>query len=219
MMLHRPIGLVDVSSGGGDALAFGVAGYVVPPAPHSDLLCVFRDGVRIHPETHEPLDVTPLPPVLVFHHVDSFTGRFKGQITASSIIDKVAHVFRQYGVDTVVGDQREAFFVASEFSRHGLRFVEIAWTNSNKVNAVRHVREHLARRSIVFPPERETLKRELLAYSERITASGAITYSARGTGHDDEAALVMTCAMAELERLIPGSPYFTRAGRHEVPGR
>lgn len=219
MMLHRPIGIIDASSGGGDAFAFAVAGYVVPPAPHSDLLCVYREGVRIHPETREPLDVTPLPPVLAFRYVDAFTGRFKGQTTASDIIDKVAHVFRQFGIDTVVGDQREAFFVASEFSRHSMRFVEIAWTNANKVDAVRHIREHLARRSIVFPPERDTLKRELLGYSERITASGAITYSARGTGHDDEASLVMTAAMAELERLIPGSPYFTRAGRHEVAGR
>ena len=179
----RPLGLIDASSGGGDAFAFGVAGYVCAP---------FQE------------------PVLKFHAVDSIGGRFKGTLTGDRIVAAIAGVFKSHGVRFVAGDQRESLFLRAEFARHGLRFIEIPWTNARKIDAVRAIREHLARRTIVFP-DRQTLRREMLNYAERITATGSITYSARGTGHDDEASLVMTCAMAELERMMPGSPLFPQS--------
>lgn len=177
--LH-PIGIIDASSGGGDAFAFGVAGYVQTPDSS---------------------------PVLTFHHVDSIGGRFKGTLTGDRIVAAIARLFKSFGVRFVFGDQRESLFLRAEFARHGLRFIEIPWTNARKIDAVRVIREHLARKTIVFA-DREKLRRELQNYAERITASGSITYSARGTGHDDEASLVMTAAMAELERMMPGSPLF-----------
>lgn len=211
------IGIVDASSGGGDAFAYGVASYAEPPDPHTGLMNVFRAGVRIHPETQEPLDLALPPPSLVMHHVDAIEGRFKGTITGDAIINRVAANFREWGVQTVVGDQRESLFLSSEFARRNMMFRELPWTNAGKIDAVRHIREHLGRRTLILPA-RDKLKRELLGYAERITATGAITYSARSSGHDDEASLVMTLAMAELERLVPGSPFHFSPGRHEVPG-
>ena len=119
----------------------------------------------------------------------------------------------------MIGDQREAFFLALEFMRHKILFRSLPWTNQGKIEAVTRVRRLLAEGSIVLPPEREKLKRELLNYAERVTSSGTITYGARGAGHDDEAALLITAALAELERMIPGSTMYPPNTRHESSGR
>lgn len=245
---QRPICVVDASSGGGDAFAWAIVGFCYPTPPEgvSQYVTVSkprtvhtRDAVTSKPiviEDHSDCFEEPArdghgrlienpewhkaqTPQLVFWKVDAVEGRFKGTVSASAIVDRIAEECRRSRVSLVVGDQREAFFLASEFRRHGLMFREMTWTNASKVDSVRRIREHLGRGTLVLPPEREKLKRELLNYAERITASGAITYSARGAGHDDEAALVMTAAMAELERLVPGSPLYGHMGRTEVSGR
>lgn len=213
----QAVGFCDPSSGGGDGWAWGIASYVQPPPPHSDLLVVFRGGIRIHPETKEPISLEPPPRLLTVHYVDSFEGRFKGLITSDQILDRVTATFRQYGVRTVFSDQRESFMLSHALMARGFRFVELPWTNNSKIESVRRLREHLAKRSLILP-ERAKLKKEMLGYAERITASGAITYSARGTGHDDEMALLMTLASAELEQLVPGSPLYAPNQRTEIPG-
>jgi hypothetical protein len=157
-------------------------------------------------------------PVAVFRTIDAFDGRFKGQISGSQIVERISTLFRAHGISTVVGDQRESFFLGSEFSRHDLQFREITWTNQSKIEAVTRLKRLFAEGAIVLP-DRPKLRKELASYSERITASGSLTYSARGTGHDDEVSLLLTFAMAELERLVPGSPIHFGAGRHEASGR
>ncbi len=126
-------------------------------------------------------------------------------------------MFKRYGVTDVVGDQREEFFARSEFQRHKLTFHSIAWTGSNKIEAVTRLNRLFAEDAIALP-DRPKLKRELLNYSERITPSGTLAYSARG-GHDDEASLLITCALAELERLVPGSTLYQPNFRTVVTGR
>jgi hypothetical protein len=112
----------------------------------------------------------------------------------------------------VIGDQRESYLVESEFARHGLRFVSIPWDNARKVAAVERIRRWLRERTLVLPdqPEPPKLRAELLNFQERITPSGALTYAARGSGHDDRVALLVTAAMAEAEGLLPSSPFAPR---------
>jgi len=62
-------------------------------------------------------------------------------------------------------------------------------------------------------PQHEQLKRELHAYSERVTPSGAITYGGRGQ-HDDFVALIITAAMADSQNLLAGSPHAQFVYRH-----
>lgn len=245
---HAPVCIIDASSGGGDAFAYGIVGFNTPAPPEDvprhltvkkpvtvntrDIETgrerVFLSETEFYEEqardTHgnpveNPEWIKRCVPELVFWKVDAFEGRFKGTISASTIVDTIAKECRNAGVSLVIGDQRESFTMASEFMRHGLQFRDIEWGNRNKIDAVRRIREHLGRGTLVLPPEREKMRRELLSYAERISATGTITYSGKGTGHDDEAALVVTAAMAELERLIPGSPLYADQGRHEVPGR
>jgi len=214
------IGVVDASSGGGDSFTYALARYVVPQSPYRALPIVFgRDGAQLDPETLEPLDMTPMRPLFTLQWVSSFEGRFKGVLTGEHIVSTIAKAFRRAGVSTVVGDQRESLFLASAFAKEHILFREIPWTNENKAEAVRRIRRQLSEDVLVLPPDRERLRKELGAYSERITQTGAITYSARGTGHDDEAALLLTATMADMERMIPGSTLHAANVRHETSGR
>ena len=241
----EPVCIVDASSGGGDSFTWAIAQYVIPAPGNIPQFTqrqfprqvnVLIGGVQkmITSETDFYTDLArdlrgnPIPnpayaeamrPTAVFSHVGSFDGRFAGSIAGSQIVERIARACRNARVRTVIGDQREAFFLGSDFSRHNLRFVPIAWTNSNKIEAVTRLRRMFAENAIVLPQDRPKLKKELLAYSERITASGAITFSARGSGHDDEAALLITFALGELERVVPGSPAYIQNYRHVTSGR
>jgi hypothetical protein len=227
-----PVCIVDASSGGGDAFTWAIAQYVLPAVPDGVTPYLMRQVPRrVHtvqngrevvlqsPETIEQFELdergrrVPNPeftrarvPTLVIRKVDAVEGRFAGSVAGSDIVKRIADECRRWGVSTVLGDQRESFFLGSEFLRHRIRFVPIAWTNQNKIEAVTRLKRMFAENALALPPSREKMKRELLSYAERITASGTITYSARGTGHDDEAALLITFALGELERLVPGSP-------------
>jgi hypothetical protein len=240
-----PVCIVDASSGGGDSFTYTIAQYITPsPGQISQFsikqfprqVNVLIGGIQKTIESSidfftdyerdaagnpiaNPAYAEAMRPTVVFSRMGSFDGRFAGSIAGSQIVETIARECRPAHVYTVIGDQREAFFLGSEFNRHKLKFVPIAWTNGNKLEAVVRLRRMFAENAIVLPLDRPKLKKELLGYSERITANGAITFSARGTGHDDEAALLITFALGELERVVPGSPAYIKNYRHEVSGR
>ena len=108
-------------------------------------------------------------------------------------------------MSTVVGDQREALMLQSEFNRHGLMHVAIDWTQPRKQAAVARLRRWFADGLLVIP-EHERLRRELRGFTEKITPGGGLTFGARGSGHDDYVALLLTAAMADERNLLPGSP-------------
>lgn len=66
--------------------------------------------------------------------------------------------------------------------------------NTAKGNAVASLRRWLADSRITLP-EHRILKNELNCFEEKVTPSGAITFGARGSGHDDYVALLLTAAM------------------------
>ncbi|HET7542007.1 MAG TPA: hypothetical protein VFK05_19175 [Polyangiaceae bacterium] len=150
----------------------------------------------------------PAVPLLVVEHIEANEGVFWRGLPASELVRQRAAMYRSRGVGTVFGDQREAYLLQSAYAQHGVRYIPLAWTAENKPRAVERVRRWLAEEIILLPDHHE-LKRQLLAYQERITPSGAITFDGR-TG-DDFAALLVTLALAELEGLIPASPLQRRS--------
>lgn len=174
----RPVGVIDASSGKKDAWTYGI--------------CSWRtcDGARR----------------LVFSRVGGFEGKFWEQMSGDAVIAAVADTMRAAGVSRVYGDQREALMVGAGFRRNHLRFEEIPWTAPTKERAVGLVRRWLADGLLVLP-EHDRLRDELLSFEERVTASGGFTFGARGTGHDDYVALLLTAAMADAAHKIPDSPH------------
>lgn len=185
-------GVIDASSGKKDSWTYAVAGWAAEPNAHEAR-------------------------VLVFDYVAGYEGSFWQQRTADEIVRDVSRELRSRGCSRVFGDQRESFALSALFTRHGLTFEELPWTAPRKERAVGYLRS-LLRDGRLFLPPHERLRAELRDFEERISpSSGALTFGARGAGHDDYVALLLTAAMADLEapsrdhRRVPGSP--THANR------
>lgn len=148
---------------------------------------------------------------LVFDSVDSVDGGFWSHTSGERIVDRIASSARLSRAGAVHGDQRESLMLRAAFRARGLSFYEHPWTNPAKQRAVELVRRWLADDRLVLP-KHDNLKLELLQFEERIAPSGAFTFGARGTGHDDFVALLLTAAMAEARGLIPGGPRNAWAG-------
>lgn len=238
--LGFPFCVVDASSGGGDAFTWSIAQWVIPARPddvpqyltrmvprrvplangtihydESDMVSDYQRDSAGQPIPNPDWSENGLDPVLVFSPVRAVEGRFAGKVAGSDIVRRIAMDCRRARVRVVVGDQREAFFLASEFRRFNLRFHSISWGNANKIEAVTRLKRQFADGSIVLPTD-EKLRAELLNYAERITTAGTLTYSARGTGHDDRAALLITAVLAEIEGLADGAPTHVSRVRHEI---
>lgn len=233
-----PVIVIDASSGRKDTFAFGVASWATPASTQPDCLItrwrtvpcsVLIDGMPHASERTEeehfvrdatgqliPYRPTAEPPFLSFDLIDGFEGRFADQVSSDQVVAQIAQVAREYGARHVHGDQRESYTLASLFRRHGLRFVEHPWTATTKPDAVAHVRRLMTEGRIALP-EHERLRRELHSFEERFTPSGSLTFGARGSGHDDYVALLITGAMADLGGHVRGSPYRVGRASHEIP--
>ncbi len=150
--------------------------------------------------------------------VEAVTAKRAKRLTASGVVEHFARRFKAGGVSTVFGDQRESFTLKSEFARHGLRFVEMTWTSSSKSKAVAHLRRWFSDGMIALPDHAE-LRRQLLSYEEHAASGGRLTYSHRGASHDDLVALLITAAMADMARRLPGSPGRESAYVRPPPGQ
>lgn len=170
--------VLDPSSGKKDAFTFGVCGWIQPP----------RDQ--------------QWRPYLKFEAVSGFEGSFWNQIDGEKIADAIANLAKVTDATTVHADQREELMLRAALERRKLSYVVHPWTSTSKPLAVERVRRWLAERVIALPDHKQ-LRSELLAFEERITPSGAFTFGARGSGHDDYVALLITAAMAELDGRLP----------------
>ena len=134
---------------------------------------------------------------LMIADVDGVEGRFFGATTADDIVDRLANICSAHGIRNVHGNQRDDYPLMSLFRQRGLRYFPHPYTPSSKPMAVSHVRSWFRDGRIALPGH-EKLKRELLEFQEKITSNGALTFGARGDGHDDYACLLITAALHEF---------------------
>jgi hypothetical protein len=197
---HGRVLVIDASSGRKDTWAGAIAGWSVGDRPY-----------------------------LVVDQIDGIEGRFWQQLSGDAVVERFATLAKNVGVHQVHADQRESLMLSAAFQRHGLKFVEHPWTATNKPAAVATLRRWLAEGTLVLPEHRK-MRAELLRFEERSTPAGGFTFGARGSGHDDYVALLITLALAESARQLSGSPLapawpsgplFTPVPdlRHEAPSR
>ena len=167
--------IIDASSGRKDAFTYAVAGWVIPPRG-----AAWRPYLKVY----------------LANEVSNEVAQKEG---SDAVVGRIAAVARAHGVTTVHGDQREALFIRGAFDNQGLTFVQHDWTSKSKPAAVERVRTWLREGTLAIPDDPAKLRRELLSCEEKITPSGQFTFAARGNGHDDYAALLVTAAMAQLE--------------------
>jgi hypothetical protein len=147
--------------------------------------------------------------------VDGIEGKFWEHTSGNAIVARVAQAMRDAGVRIVHGDQRESLMLQAEFARHSIEYRVHDWTASSKPPAVERVRRLLADSALVLPPH-EKMRRELLAFEERISASGSFTFGARGNKHDDYVALLITAMMADSAFELDGSPQVPPSGKFKL---
>jgi hypothetical protein len=180
--------LLDWAAGGSDAIAFADAGWFVDPADHSRGMLVVRgvDGV-----SH---------------------AKAKG-IASGDLVALVARRAKELGA-TVYADQFERFSLENLFGLQSVRYVSLSWTAPLKEAAVGRVRQWL-RDGVLSLPQHEILRREFLAFEERIsTSTGALTFRARHSGHDDYAMLIVLLGLLDIQGLLHGSPGFEAQRQH-----
>lgn len=128
---------------------------------------------------------------------------------ANAVYSAIADECRRRGVRWVIGDQREAFLADAEFTRLGLRFHVVNWTNASKHLAVERLISWFRDETILLPRV-EKLRSQLLSFEQKTSPSGLVTYGSRKRTHDDYVALLLTAATADAEGLLPWSPYAAR---------
>jgi len=186
--------LLDPSAGAADTFAFAVVGWAHAP----------EGGPPGH--------------MLEFAHVDGIERAVARGITSDRVVDHIANVARAHGVSTIHADQFERFALASAFASRGIRYVSHAWTQPRKEAAVQRARAWLSDRCVAFRHER--MKRELLAFEERLAPSGSLVFRGRSGGHDDYAMLLVLAAHVDMSPEtggLPGTPdlAFARRARAE----
>lgn len=137
-------------------------------------------------------------PYLQLHQVGVIEGGFAGRVSGDEIADQLAEVAKTHNVRHVHSDQRESLFLGAALQRRGLIFASHDWSNASKQQAVTLVRRWLADHKLALPPDALELKRELLSFEEKVSPGGMLTFGARGSGHDDFVALLITLAHVEL---------------------
>lgn len=200
----RRILVIDPSSGRKDAFTWAIVGWDVqaPPKSDADLARIYGHAIERPAAQNRP----KIPSVLRVDVIDGVEGSFWDTTDADRIVDRFAALAKAHGANTVASDQREELMLRSAVQRRGLRFHPITWSNTSKVPAVESIRRWLANDQLALPAH-EKLRRELHAFEERVTASGAFTFGARGSGHDDYVSLLVTAAMADAAGLLASSPH------------
>lgn len=127
--------------------------------------------------------------------------------TTDQAVEYLCGIAWSQGVRTIIGDQFEAGALSVLFGKAGFTFREMTWGQKSKREAVDRLERWLHDGTILLPAH-ETLRRQLTEYSEKITKTGSIAYGGRGA-HDDYAQAILTLTMADIERLLQGSPVRT----------
>lgn len=206
--------VLDPSSGRKDAFTWAIVGWDIGGKEQAR----YRDGTPVKHTDGTPVYVEgspDVPHVLRFDLIGGIEGSFWDQTNADVIVQKIVTLARQHNVRHIYSDQREELMLRAAIMKHRLRFTSLPWSNPSKVQAIELIRRWLATDTLALP-EHETLRRELHAFEEHTTPSGALTFGARGGHHDDYVSLILTAAMASAAGGLPADP--TRGGRNGPAG-
>jgi len=116
-------------------------------------------------------------------------------LSMAGAVERTSKRWRASGIRIAYGDQRESLSLQSLFSQNGITYTPIPWTSASKPRAVEIVRRWLTDDQIALP-NHLVLKREMLAFQEKILPSGQLSFTGRRGGHDDHVALLLTGALA-----------------------
>lgn len=147
-------------------------------------------------------DADDLGSYVRFDMIDAVTGRFWQQVSGDKIVEKLVAVAQANGVSEVHADQRESLMLQAAFEAAGLRYVVHDWGNTNKTIAVETVRRWLRDGSLALP-DHDGMRKELRSFEEKVLPSGSLSFGARGSGHDDFVALLLTAAMVDAKGSLP----------------
>lgn len=193
----KPVLSLDPSRLRGDAFACAVVGWLVP------------DKKAIAEKRARGENVTEPKAILRVHAIKAYEGRMIGRVTTTDVVDDFARLGKEWGCDSVFSDQCEDASLAAMFNgRHAMHFKSFQWTAERKGDAVVLLRRLMAERTLSICSD-DGLRRQLHAFSEKVSASGVTQFHGRGQ-HDDHVATLITAAMAEAERFLPSSPVFGR---------
>ena len=238
-----PIGVLDSAAGkraGADAMTWGCVANALLPAPDPYLYHAVprRNHCRINgvdvviddptekvsdhvrdsngAPVRNPEAEKPRTPILVMRAIDSISGVFSSELDSGRLWDRIGRFYRQNGVTKAFGDPYIAPMAKKELRRWGVSFEELRWTNESKARAVYRLRQLMADGDgALVLPNHEKLINECLAFQERVSPSGVVTFNARGAGKDDHCDLLLNAVLAEYERQLPGSQLHSPRTRHE----
>ena len=220
-----PVIAMDAAGRGSDSFAWAVGGWSRARATaadrflhtvvdgEQDLLVIERDGngnpVR-NPEWAPP------KPFLYVCRYRSLDGSYRSGITAADVAKLIAQDAYSVGARLAVCDQFEAFGFESLLAQFGIRLNSYAWGGTSKARAVDRLRRMFNDRSVKLEPHAQ-LRRELLAFEERITGNG-ITYGGKDPtgGHFDNLSALLSLCMADMAGDLYASP--TRRAHNIIEG-
>lgn len=130
------------------------------------------------------------------------------------VVEALAVKMRQGNAAVAVGDGYMAPALESEFRRHGLRFVGIPTSNTNKNAAMKRLRMLLAGQQMLLD-EDATTEQQLVDYREKITSTGVITYAAKSGARADRVSVLVNLMIGEVEGHMSWSPAAPSRGRGE----
>lgn len=238
---HQALGVLDSAAGKSarsDQMTWATLQYAIPPAVPEYLFgqvpaTVYSGDTLVTDHTDTTFGVLcdddgqPLrnpeannarTPLLVMSGVDSVGGMFQGGLVSGELWTRIGRFFSQFNVSRLVADSYGVAMTKKELLPFGVQVTGVDWKNADKSRAVYRLRALMADGALILP-QHEKLKAEGLAFTERILASGAVKFDARGSGKDDHVDLLINAILGEEMRLLPGSNMHAPNYRHEAPGR
>ena len=198
------VALIDPTAGGSDTFAWAIVGWRHMPARFP----------KDHPSAGEIDPDGEFTYKLVFDYVDGIQEATKKGVTSEDVVRKIALDAQFHNVKKIFSDQYSQFGLDALFRQEGFSFSAHTWSNKSKEMAMERVRAWLSDHILVFGDADGEfygkLKHEMLAFEEKISKSGALTFQGRRGGHDDFAMLVLLAAIVDIEKGLPGSPLFLK---------